>query len=81
MTTNNGRVLDDGRRAQGFTSQAELDLFYAQLDHKLACAVCSSVGGAVELSDGLQPFLDECAEGRRLTAAWFHFAADAAVAS
>jgi len=81
MAANHGRILDDGRRAQGFASQTELDLFYAQHDHKLVCGVCSRVAGTVELSDGRQPYLDECAEGRRLTAAWFHYAADAAVAS
>ncbi len=64
-----GRLFDAARHAQGFRSQAHLDAFFRSYDHGKACPVCSTVAGYVELSDGPQPYLGQCDEGRRLFAA------------
>lgn len=60
------RTFTTERAAQGFRDQAHLDAFFAHHDHVKACPVCSRVGGAMPLDDGMQPFMDECPEGRRL---------------
>lgn len=64
------RKFTPARRAQGFRSQAHLDAFYAHFDHIATCTECGP-GAPVELDDGLQPTLRECAEGLRLLAASF----------
>jgi len=65
------RTLDEGRKRQGFKSQAHLDAFFVSLEHKRGCAVCSSIGGAVPLDDGMQPYFDQCELGRKLELASF----------
>ena len=65
------RVFDDGRRVQGFKSQAHLDAFFSAYDHTSMCVVCSRVGGHMPLDDGMQPVMGRCAEGLRLErASW-----------
>ena len=66
-----GRLFDAARAAQGFASQEALDAFYRERDHAESCPVCSSVGGAVEVDDGMQPVMGQCAEGLRLTEAYW----------
>ena len=51
--------------------QANLDAFYAVIDHKASCPDCGGIGGYVELHDGMQPFERECPEAKRLTIASF----------
>jgi hypothetical protein len=62
----NPREFTQSRKAQGFTSQAHLDAFYAHYDHAQACPVCSRVGGYVPIDDGMQPYRDSCETGKAL---------------
>ena len=61
-----GRTFNEARKAQGFKSQADLDMWYRAYDHTSTCPVCSRVGGYVELSDGMQPVNARCEIGLRL---------------
>jgi len=70
MTTSASRLLDAGRIAQGFRSQAMLDAFFLHYDHTKACAECQKPGRGVELDDGIQPTMNTCAEADRLYAAY-----------
>jgi len=67
------RTLTPARQAQGFKSQAHLDAFYASCDHSKQCPVCSRVGGYMPIDDGMQPYMDSCETGRKLTAESFKF--------
>lgn len=60
------RLFDDGRKRQGVRDQAHLDAFFRCYDHKTACPVCSTIGGAVPLDDGMQPIMGECETGLKL---------------
>jgi hypothetical protein len=62
------RTFDAGRKAQGFTSQAHLDAFFASFDHVKSCADCHALNGYALLDDGLQPTQGECREAKRLLA-------------
>ena len=62
------RTFDEGRKAQGFTSQAHLDAFYAYYDHTQSCPECQKPGEPYDTGDGLQPTMNQCAEGLRLFA-------------
>ncbi len=64
--TEYSRHFNQGRKEQGFRSQAHLDAFFASFDHAAGCPVCSKVAGHVELSDGLQPYMGQCDDGREL---------------
>ena len=60
------RILDAGRIAQGFKSQAQLDAAWKYWDHTKACSECGKPGPGVELSDGIQPTVTECDIAREL---------------
>ena len=55
-----GRTFDAGRKAQGFTSQRDLDGWYRYYDHTQACAECKKPGRGVWLDDGFQPTMNQC---------------------
>ena len=61
-----GRILDAGRKAQGFKSQDQLDAFYRHYDHVHSCAECCRPGPSAWIDDGMQPTMNECDEGKRL---------------
>jgi hypothetical protein len=61
------RDFNQPRREQGFTSQAHLDAWFVYYDHTHACPECGRPGLAADLSDGPQPTVTICAEGRRLS--------------
>jgi hypothetical protein len=61
-----GRVWDEDRRAQGFTSQAHLDRWYAYADHVAACAECGTPGPGYDGPDGWQPTVRTCPAGQAL---------------
>lgn len=63
-TTTETRELTQDRKEQGFTSQAQLDAFFAYLDHS-KCECCQKTGG-VAFDDGFQPTQILCSEGQRL---------------
>jgi len=63
-----GRTLTAERKAQGFTSQAQLDAFFARFDHMQTCTACHALDGNVILNDGMQPTVGECHEAKRLLA-------------
>ena len=65
---NFGRIFNQARKDQGFKSQTHLDAFYAHYDHTKACPECQKPGPGVWLDDGFQPTMNECEEGKRLSA-------------
>jgi hypothetical protein len=67
------RLLTPARRAQGFTSQAHLDVWFAYYDHTRACAGCGRPGPAAETSDGPQPTVIICPDGIARSAAAARF--------
>jgi hypothetical protein len=67
--TNIDRTFDTARKAQGFSSQAHLDAFFALFDHTAGCKACASRDGYIHLDDGMQPTSGRCDEARRLDAA------------
>jgi hypothetical protein len=66
--TQNGRVLTEPPRAQGFRSQEHLDAFFTAYDHQLSCPVCSREGKSYwnEADASWQPTQAQCPEGVRL---------------
>ncbi len=67
------RQFTPARQAQGFTSQAQLDAFYAQYDHTRTCPDCQALNGYALLSDGWQPTQGECSTAKRLLSVYFSF--------
>ncbi len=63
---NPSRNFDSVRKAQGFTSQEQLDAFFAYADHGKACADCQALNSFVELSEGIQPTQGQCAVAKAL---------------
>ena len=44
------RTFDAARKAQGFTSQAQLDAFFAHYDHVYACTACHALDSYAAVS-------------------------------
>ncbi len=61
-----GRDFNAARKAQGFTSQAQLDGFFAHYDHMKTCADCKALDGHALLDDGYQPTVGECGIAKNL---------------
>lgn len=70
MTKTFTRQFDQHRKAQGFSSQAQLDAFFAHYDHVSNCADCAKLDGYVLLSDGYQPTQGECESAQALYRAY-----------
>lgn len=71
-----GRTFNEARRRQGFTSQAQLDAFYAHYDHVQRCQACAALDSWVELSDGIQPTKGECPAAKGLYEAYLRRSAE-----
>lgn len=61
-------VLNEARKAQGFTSQEQLDGFFRYYDHTKACTECQKPGPAMPLDDGMQPTENRCEKAQALFA-------------
>ena len=72
MANTFGREFDQARREQGFTSQAQLDAFFAHYDHNTTCPDCAKLDGWVELSDGYQPTKGSCPVDKALYIAYLN---------
>jgi len=59
------RTFTEERQAQGFTSQAHLDAWFASYDHVKDCPSCGLPAGTW-LSDGWQPAETRCAAWHEL---------------
>lgn len=64
------RILTPARIDQGFTTQAQLDAFYATIDHAASCDDCQGTAGSVDVGDGFQPIARRCATWHELDAAY-----------
>lgn len=64
------RKFNEGRRVQGFRSQAHLDAFYRHYDHVKGCTDCTERNSYVDLSDGVQPTQGECPHAQALYRAY-----------
>lgn len=67
-STEYNRTFNDARKRQGFTSQKQLDAFYAHYDHTKNCKDCHALNSYVDLSDGPQPTQGQCAVAKALYA-------------
>lgn len=66
MANHFGREFNEARKSQGFTSQAQLDAFFAHYDHVNCCPDCEALDSHVLLDDGWQPTKGECATAKAL---------------
>lgn len=60
------RIFDEGRKRQGFTSQAHLDAFYRYYDHTQQCDECQQPGEPAPIDDGYQPTRRVCDVAKQL---------------
>ena len=72
MSNQYGRTFNEARKAQGFTSQANLDAFFRHYDHSKTCAECQKPGPGVLLDDGYQPTMNSCPEHQELYKAYIN---------
>ena len=76
MTETYGRQFNQARKQQGFKSQAQLDAFFAHLDHTNNCPDCKALDGGVWLNDGYQLTVGQCPVAKQLDAEYFKFSTD-----
>ena len=68
--TEYNRDFNVARQSQGFKSQADLDAFFAYIDHTEQCPECQKPGKGVLVDDGYQPTANRCDRANELWVAW-----------